>query len=373
MSQQLATTQTAPTGIERIKNYMLSPEVRERFSDMMGDNAIYYLNQVMIVVANSQALQDCEPTSILLSAMRAASLKLSVDPSQGQAWIIPYKGRATFQLGYKGVYELAMRTNLYRFINVIDIFEGEELIENRMTGMHTIGGKRTGNKVIARMLYFQLYHGFEKTFVMTVEEIAAHAERYSSSYSMKNSKWHDPIERPKMERKTVLTNGLRKWGRFNQNDADTLDAVEQGQGWNDRLLDMPEEDSVSSLPEVVHTEKQNLTDLGFDAPKAPKSEPAQAPQTAPSAPQSTPAPAVAQTAAIVPAMAYEETATVATSDGKLYRDIDNSTLVHMANAITAKLMKHGYVTDEKVKEAEYKLSAIRSILAHDAKSEQPEL
>jgi recombination protein RecT len=337
--------QKQETGMQRVKNYMLSPEVRERFEDMMGANAIYYLNQVMIVVANSKNLQECEPQSILISAMRAASLRLSVDPGQGQAWIIPYKGKATFQLGYKGVYELAQRTNLYRFINVIDIYEGETLDENRMTGMHVIGGKRSGNKVIARMLYFQLFSGFEKTFVMTVEEIDAHAARYSQSYQQNTSKWHDPIERPKMERKTVLVNGLRRWGRFNQSDADTLDAIEDNTPWQERMMEIPEE---TTAPVVqVHTEEQNISEL-YGEPQPPAVTP----------------PAHDEVAQ-VPAVSYEEACKVWTSDKepKLYSALPNDKLSIMANAIAGKLLKHGYTTPE-VQVAEHKLGAIRAILAH---------
>jgi len=255
------------TGMTRVKNYMLSPEVKERFSEMMGANGIYYLNQVLILVANSNDLQQCDPKSILISAMRAASLKLSVDPAQGQAWIIPYKGKATFQLGYRGVYELAQRTNLYRFINVIGVYEGEELIENRMTGNHTFGGQRISDKVIAYMLYFQLVNGFEKTFVMTVKEIDEHARRYSAAYHMPKSKWNDPYERPKMEKKTVLMNGLRKWGRFNAADLDTIEQIESDQGWIDRSL--PEVNEVSNPePEPTHSAAQNLSDLGYDGETA---------------------------------------------------------------------------------------------------------
>jgi recombination protein RecT len=325
MDNQIVVNQQQETGMQRVKNYMLSPEVRERFEDMMGANAIFYLNQVMIVVANSKNLQECEPQSILISAMRAASLRLSVDPGQGQAWIIPYKGKATFQLGYKGVYELAQRTNLYRFINVIDIYEGETLDENRMTGMHVIGGKRAGNKVIARMLYFQLFSGFEKTFVMTVEEIDAHAARY------------DPIERPKMERKTVLVNGLRKWGRFNPGDAETLDAIEADQGFMERVSEVPEEDQVTAPVVVLKTEAQNLSALGFE-PEPKKEEPKPAPMT------------------------IEEAITVETRDGKLYCEIDDMTLGHMGKSIQEKLFKHGYKTEE-VKPAERKLEAITLIQA----------
>lgn len=262
MDTSLTTQNHHETGMTRVKNYMLSPEVKERFSEMMGANGIYYLNQVLILVANSNDLQQCDPKSILISAMRAASLKLSVDPAQGQAWIIPYKGKATFQLGYRGVYELALRTNLYRFINVIGVYEGEELIENRMTGNHTFGGQRISDKVTAYMLYFQLINGFEKTFVMTVKEIDEHARRYSAAYHMPKSKWNDLFERPKMEKKTVLMNGLRKWGRFNAADLDTIEQIESDQGWIDRSL--PEVNEVSDPePEPTHSAAQNLSDLGF--------------------------------------------------------------------------------------------------------------
>lgn len=244
--------QLAP--MARIKNYMLSTEVKKRFSEMMGADGIYYLNQVLIVVANSEQLQRCTPESILISAMRAASLRLSVDPAQGQAWIIPYKGKATFQLGYRGIYELAMRTHLYRFIHVSEIYEGEEVSEDRFTGMHSIAGKRAGNKVIAYMLYFELVDGFKKTFVMTVDEIAKHAARYSQSYSDNRSKWHDPVERPKMEKKTVLSNGLRKWGRFNPDDLETIDQIEESQGW-----------TVPDYTEVTPPEPTKWTQKDFEA------------------------------------------------------------------------------------------------------------
>jgi recombination protein RecT len=262
--QETAIVKKKESPIERVKSYILSPEVKDRFQEMMGSNGIYYLNQVMILVANSDDLQKCEPKSILIAAMRAASLRLSVDPGQGQAWIIPYGDVATFQVGYKGVYELALRTNKYRFINVIDVYEGEEVIENRMTGIHMLNGKRTGNKVIARMLYFQLVSGFEKTFVMTIEEIEAHAKHYSKAYTGKNSqksKWNDPHERPKMERKTVLINGLRRWGVFNEDDLSMLDQIESEQGWNGEL---PNPEDTTPPVEVKHTEAENMKALGFE-------------------------------------------------------------------------------------------------------------
>ena len=250
--------------IERVKNYIMSAEVKERFAEMMGHGGIYYLNQVMIMVANSPRLAECEPKSILISAMRAAALRLPVDPALGQAWIIPYKKTATFQIGYRGIYELAMRTGLYRFVNVITIYEGEEVTQDRMTGQHEISGARTDKTPIGYMLYFQLTTGFEKTFYMTVQEIEAHAARYSQSYNDPRSPW--ATDREKMMMKTVLSNGLRKWGRFQASDLDTLNAIEDAQGWVEN--DLPEENQVTVPPPAPkRAEAEIMADLGFSDPR----------------------------------------------------------------------------------------------------------
>lgn len=229
-----------PRQIDVIRDFMLSPVVRSRFDAMMGSKgASYYINQVLLVVANSPKLQLCTPNSIFISAMRAATLRLSVDPGQGQAWIIPYAGVATFQLGYRGVYELALRTNLYRFINVIEVYEGEDIVENRMTGIQGLTGHRKEDgKPWAYTLYFKLLNGYEKTFTMTVEEIEEHARTYApKAYADPDSAWNSKggRERAKMMKKTVLSNGLRKWGRFNEGDKELLNEIEEEQAWTPPL------------------------------------------------------------------------------------------------------------------------------------------
>jgi recombination protein RecT len=55
------------------------------------------------------ALWTCTPESVLGSALRCAQLGLAPNDPRNLAWIIPYKGEATFQIGYGGVMELARR------------------------------------------------------------------------------------------------------------------------------------------------------------------------------------------------------------------------------------------------------------------------
>jgi recombination protein RecT len=357
MTDQTAIQKSEPkqTGMERVKSYMMSAEVKERFTEMMGEDGNYYLNQVMMVVASSEELQKCEPASILISAIRAATLKLSVDPSSGQAWIIPYGGKATFQVGYKGIYDMAMRTNRYRIINVGRIYEGEILVEDRMTGLHSLEGGRTGDKTVGWLLYFELTSGFKKTFYMSVPEITAHAEHYSKAYHNPKSKWNDPFERWKMERKTVLINGLRQFGVFNSSDKQLLDKIEEEQGWTENE-DLPLEGEVTPYvdPKVTQTTDQLMNGIGQPAPK-----PAPEPVAAVAWP--------GDYGLTIPTMANMGDAENELNEkGVPYVDIDHETLKNMAKSMMKKLNdhKHNVIVLEEVEidEKYRKLSAIKTIL-----------
>jgi hypothetical protein len=102
-----------------------------------------------------------------------------------------------------------------------------------------------------------------------VQEIEAHARHYSQAYNSPKSKWNDPYERPKMERKTVLVNGLRKWGRFNQEDTDLINEIESEQGYVDRG-ELPDESEVTPPVKVEKTPEQIKRELGIDPDPAPE-------------------------------------------------------------------------------------------------------
>lgn len=217
--------------LTKIQNYLESPVVLARFSKIMGERgASNYIASVLIAVADSKQLQTCTPTSIYTSALRAATLRLSVDPGTGQAYLVPFGARATLIIGYKGLHDMAVRTNRYRYINVSAIYEGQEVIEDQITGFHRLGGARTGDRVIGWIGAFEMlpkFGGYSKTMYMTVEEIHEHGKKYSSAYSRKDSPWQ--TEPAKMEKKTVLRLLLRRWGYIDPADAQLLDEIEAEQ------------------------------------------------------------------------------------------------------------------------------------------------
>jgi recombination protein RecT len=222
------------TALAKISNYLQSESIKERFSEVVGDrNAAAYIASVMLAVANDDSgnLRKCTPASIYISALRAATLRLSVDPSTGQAYLVPFGEHASLLVGYKGLYDMAVRTNKYRYINVPKRYEGETTTPDPISGLITaagLGGSKTSDKIIGYIGAFEMYGGFSKTIYMTVEEIHEHARTYSKAYNSTKSLWqskkrHD-VEA--MESKTVLRRLLRRWGYLDPADVSNLEMAE---------------------------------------------------------------------------------------------------------------------------------------------------
>lgn len=54
-------------------------------------------------------LLACDPITVVAAALKCAQLGLEPNDTRNLAWILPYGGKASFQLGYGGVLELARR------------------------------------------------------------------------------------------------------------------------------------------------------------------------------------------------------------------------------------------------------------------------
>ena len=86
-------------------------------------------------------------------------MHLSVDPNLGQAYLVPFKNKATLIVGYKGLYDMAIRTGKYRYINVDKLYEGETIEINRLTGFAKLGGGKTGDKINGYFGAFEMMTG----------------------------------------------------------------------------------------------------------------------------------------------------------------------------------------------------------------------
>ncbi len=263
------TTQTeAKPGEEKalvvIRNFMEAPIVKTRFKEMMGERgAATYINSILLAVAEQPALQKCTPVSIYAQAMRAATLRLSVDPGIGQAYLVPFGARATLIVGYKGLHDMAVRTGKYRYINVGPVYEGEEVEEDRVTGFHShprAVGPVNKENIIGWLGAFEMTNGYAKTLYMSHDEIHAHAEQYSKSYN--GGPWQTESE--KMERKTVLRLLLRRWGYMDPADVKVVDEIEGEAAPTIEAEFNTISDELESRTTERRSQEQNLRELGFN-------------------------------------------------------------------------------------------------------------
>lgn len=160
--------------------------------------------------ANKQLAQTT-PQSFLGAMMTAAQLGMEPNTPLGQAYLIPYKNHGTlecqFQLGYKGLIDLAYRSGEVNIIQAQVVYENDEFeysfgLEPKLTHRHASGERGEPRFVYAM---FRTKDGGMGYDVMSVEDIRAHAKLFSKAYS--NGPWQTNFE--EMAKKTVLKRVLK--------------------------------------------------------------------------------------------------------------------------------------------------------------------
>lgn len=203
-------TITAAKEAKTLKGMLETPAYKNKFNEMLGKKAAGFISSIIAVANNNKLLAKANPATVIGAAAQAAMLDLPINQSLGFAYIVPYKGEAQFQLGYKGYIQLAQRSGQYVDIGAKTVYEGELEFENRLLDKFKFGD-RTGDKVIGYLAYFRLTNGFEKMLFMELDEMQTHAKRYSKSYSGGTEKW-GLADFNTMAEKTVLKRLLSKYG-----------------------------------------------------------------------------------------------------------------------------------------------------------------
>ncbi len=267
---QLIAYEESKTALAKIKTYAELEEVKRRFINLLGDrDGRAYVESVVIAVSNNEGLQACSAKSIMVSAMRAASLKLSVDPILKQAHLVPFGKDATLIIDYHGLVQLSVNTNYYEIApNVFEVYEGEDVKLERFSGKITIEGERVNNRVIGWCGYFKAKNGTERFLYMTNEECDAHGLKYNAGgFNSKRSGWG--TDREKMRRKTVLRQIVSRWGNFSPQVKSVL--MQDEEAIDAQAFDLPSDENIV-IPdrdpnEAQHkrTTEHNLEQLGFGA------------------------------------------------------------------------------------------------------------
>ena len=227
-----------------INNTLGDPKVAQRF-----------VANISSVVANNPTLQKCEPASILTAGFQAESLNLPLNQSLGYAYVVPYGDKAQFQIGYKGLIQLAIRSGQYTDIDTFTIKDGEYKGRDKNTGRPIFefiedDGVAESKEVIGYMATFTLLNGFTKQLYWSKEKTVKHAKQYSKSFGngSRTDLWSNQFDL--MAMKTVLKQLLSKYGLLSVELQQALEA------------DQAVIDEKGNKEYVDNTDYQESTDTG---------------------------------------------------------------------------------------------------------------
>lgn len=191
------------------------------------DKAQRFIAAISSAVAVNPTLQECEAGTILSGALLGESLNLSPSPQLGHYYLVPFndskKGYkvAQFQMGWKGYYQLALRSGYYKKIVCLPIKKGELIYWNELEeeiDVKLIEDEeiREKTETIGYYAYYEYLTGFRKAMYWSKKKMELHAKRYSQAYKndltkgTKYSFW--TVDFDGMAQKTMLRQLISKFG-----------------------------------------------------------------------------------------------------------------------------------------------------------------
>ncbi len=202
-------SQQGPTMQQYIKQ--MSGEIKKALPSVMTPDR--FTRMTLTALSSNQQLMQTTPPSFLGAMMNAAQLGLEPNTPLGQAYLIPYwNGKkhcleCQFQIGYKGMIDLAYRSGAVSTIISQVVYENDKFdysygLEPTLKHIPATGDRGDPKYVYAMFRTKDGGYGYE---VMSIEEVQAHAKRYSKAYN--NGPWQTNFE--EMARKTLLKKVLK--------------------------------------------------------------------------------------------------------------------------------------------------------------------
>ena len=211
--QTATNNQVATTEKKTMQSYIKSMEgeIKKALPSVLTPER--FTRMVLSAISVNPKLGSCTPSSFLGAMMSAAQLGLEPNTPLGQAYILPYQNKgvleAQFQLGYKGLIDLAYRSGEVELVQAHIVYENDKFeceygLEPKLTHVPADSDRGNAIKVYAMFKTKSGGYGFE---VMSMDDVREHAKKYSKSYSSSYSPWTTNFE--EMAKKTVLKKCLK--------------------------------------------------------------------------------------------------------------------------------------------------------------------
>jgi len=197
----------------KINDYLKSDIISQSIEKALGEKSKLFTTSVLTLASANKSISECDPRSVYTACLTATTLELPFNANLGYAYIVPYKGQAQFQIGYKGLVQLALNTKEYTSIAAEPVYEGQLVGRDNKTKEPIFDFNiEDSGEPIGFMAYIELKDGYSKATFRSTESIKAHAKKYSQSFKKGYGVWVDEFE--EMAKKTVLKLLLLKYGKL---------------------------------------------------------------------------------------------------------------------------------------------------------------
>lgn len=189
----------------------MEPEIKKALPSVITPER--FTRMALSALNTTPKLQECSQMSFLAALMNAAQLGLEPNTPLGQAYLIPYKNHGKlecqFQIGYKGLLDMAYRNPDIQTIQAQavyenDVFEYELGLDPKL--VHKPALRERGKMILVYALWKSVNGGFGFE-VMSKEDIDNHAKRFSQSFGSSYSPWKTNYE--EMAKKTAVKKVLK--------------------------------------------------------------------------------------------------------------------------------------------------------------------
>lgn len=213
IQNQIATRNTDNNAPKTMQNYIKSMEgeIAKALPSVITPER--FTRIVLSAISMNPKLKECSPSSFLGAMMTSAQLGLEVNTPLGQAYVLPYKNKgkleAQFQLGYKGLIDLAYRSGEVEVIQAHIVYANDEFecefgLDPKLSHKPASSNRGEPVKVYAMFKTKNGGFGFD---VMSMDDVKTHAAKYSQAYKSDYSPWKTNFE--EMAKKTVLKRVLK--------------------------------------------------------------------------------------------------------------------------------------------------------------------
>lgn len=187
-------TDTRVAPIDEFRGQLAHANMQKQLLNFLGQDEkkkMQFMAATVHVVTKIPDLLKCDRNTLMDALLTAAQLNLFPSAVSGEAYILPYKGKAQFQLGYQGLITLFYRAGVQSLrANIVyenDIFEYEEGLDTTLKHKPAVFGKKKGKAI--GVYAVAVVNGQQIFKVMSEDEIMAYRE-FSQAKDSKYSPWN---------------------------------------------------------------------------------------------------------------------------------------------------------------------------------------